>query len=277
MTGGGLLISAEDLAAPERQLFVSPHYDDIALSCGGTATRLTQLGRTPRVAIVFGAEPGSDMEYTDFAKAMHAGWGLDAHQAIAGRRAEEAVASRVMGTDVSFLPFFDAIYRGERYLNDPELFGETRSDEAELPERLIPELGVAGSPSSDTRLYIPLAIGGHVDHQHAFRAGVTLARAGWDVWFYEDLPYALKAGVLDERLAATAREGARLEVGALVDVSETWEAKIDAIMAYPSQLVTIFNYVDAGATRPEIASLLRAYATSTGGGVPVERFWRLSA
>lgn len=266
------VIPEDQLAGPERHLFVSPHYDDIALSCGGTAARLRQLGRKPEVAIVFGAEPDPAMPLTAFAAAMHAGWGMAANDVIAGRRAEEAVASRMMGTEVSFLPFHDAIYRGARYLSDPELFGEVRGDELDLPGRLIAALGFGGAPDGRTRIYVPLAIGGHVDHQHAWEAGVALHRAGWKVWFYEDLPYALKAGIRRERIETA---GVPLAVGALVDVAATWEQKLDAIMAYLSQLATIFNYVDAGASRDEIAALLGEYATEAGGGIAVERYWRL--
>jgi hypothetical protein len=69
--------------------------------------------------------------------------------------------------------------------------------------------------------------------------------------------------------------GVPLTVAARVPVEETWDAKIDAIMAYPSQLATIFNYVEAGSSLAEIESLLRGYAEAAGDGVPVERYWRV--
>jgi LmbE family N-acetylglucosaminyl deacetylase len=264
------------LVRPERHLFVSPHYDDIALSAGGTAARVGRLGRTPEVAIVFGAEPPSDHVFTPFATAMHEGWGMSAGEVgevIAGRRAEEAAAAAVLGTVPSFLPFHDAIYRGERYLGDPDLFGEVRADESGLASEIIAALDLDETAKGSTRVYVPLAIGWHVDHQVAFQAGVELDGAGWDVWFYEDLPYALKPGILEDRIA---RAGKAVDVAALVPVEETWNAKIDAIMAYPSQLATIFNYVEAGSSRGEIESLLRRYAEEAGDGVAVERFWRVA-
>lgn len=266
------LLPDSELARPERHLFVSPHYDDIALSAGGTAARVRRLGRIPEVAIVFGAEPPVDHVFTPFATAMHEGWGMGPGQVIASRRAEEAAAAAILGTVPSFLPFHDAIYRGERYLGDPDLFGEVRADESSLATDLIAELRLDEVGQNATRVYMPLAIGWHVDHQVAFQAGVELDRAGWDVWFYEDLPYALKPGILEDR---RARMGVRVEVASKVPVEESWEAKVDAIMAYPSQLATIFNYVDAGSSRAEIESLLRRYAEDVGGGVPVERFWRV--
>ena len=251
---------------------MSPHYDDIALSAGGTAAQIRAMGGTPEVAIVFGAEPPPDHVFTQFAADMHEGWGMAAGEVIASRRAEEAAAAAVLGTVPSFLPFHDAIYRGERYLGDPDLFGEVRADEATLASELVAAMHLDDAKKDSTRVYLPLAIGWHVDHQVAFQAGVELDRAGWEVWFYEDLPYALKPGITADRIE---RVGTPIEVAALVPVEETWPAKIDAIMAYPSQLATIFNYVGAGSSRAEIESLLRGYAEEVGGGVPVERFWRI--
>src|SRR5687768_4772628 len=127
-------IANDALTRPERHVFLSPHYDDIALSCGGTAALLAQFGRQPEVALIFGDHPDPDAPLTAFAQAMHNQWGLDAAQVITGRRAEEATAGRVLGTRAVFLPFRDAIYRGERYLGDDQLFGEPAADELDLAE-----------------------------------------------------------------------------------------------------------------------------------------------
>jgi LmbE family N-acetylglucosaminyl deacetylase len=267
------LTTRDALIAPERHLFVSPHYDDIALSCGGTAALLSGAGRAPAVALVFGAEPDPTVPLTSFARAMHEGWGVDAAGAIAARRAEEACAAAKLGTRVSFLSFRDAIYRGERYTSDDALFGRSAADEEQLGAAIAAALGLPSEPDGQTRLYVPLAIGSHVDHQHAYRAGVVLARAGWEVWGYEDLPYALKTGATERRFAAL---GGRSAVAGLVEVGDVWETKLDAIFCYPSQLATIFGYVAAGASRAEIDVVMRRYAEAAGGGPAVERFWTLT-
>jgi LmbE family N-acetylglucosaminyl deacetylase len=268
------LTAPEALVAAERHLFVSPHYDDIALSCGGTAALLSRAGRAPEVALVFGAEPEPTVPLTAFARAMHAGWGVDATGAIAARRAEEACAAALLGTRVRFLPFRDAIYRGDRYSSDDALFGHPAADEARLGAAIAAALDLPNHPDERTRVYVPLAIGNHVDHQHAYRAGEVLARSGWAVWGYEDLPYALRAGAAERRFAAVSPPPA---VAALVEVGEVWETKLDAIFCYPSQLATIFGYVAAGASRAEIDVVMRRYAEAAGGGPAVERFWRVSS
>src|SRR6478609_4050960 len=134
--------SATAMDSPvEFHLFLSPHYDDIALSCGGTVARLTRAGQAAEMVTVFGAEPDI-AELTAFAEMQHGRWGLSPADVIAARRAEEAAAAGLLGTRVRFLSFHDAIYRGDRYLDDDQLFGEPARDEADLPGRIIAELGL---------------------------------------------------------------------------------------------------------------------------------------
>ena len=182
------------------------------------------------------------------------------------------MASIALGTCARFLPFRDAIYRGERYLSDEDLFGEVRSDESGLPAQVIAELRLCEDGASNTRIYAPLAIGNHVDHQLAFVAGQELVRRGWEVWFYEDLPYGLMPDKVSERQQAISGDG--LVAGPSVDVSNHWGRKIDAIMAYPSQLGTVFGqYVGVGSSRTAIDEAMANYARAAGDGVLAERFW----
>ena len=266
---------ASPLAGPTWHRFLSPHYDDIALSCGGTVALLTGAGLAPEIVVIFGHQPDSAVPLSPFAVTMHEGWGLSASEVIASRRGEEAAAALALGATSSSLPFLDAIYRGRHYESDEQLFGETVPAEASLPPAIISALQLDAPPDERVRMYAPLAVGGHVDHRHGFAAGVALARAGWNVWFYEDLPYALNAGAIEARLTALAGE-APVEPVATIDIKATWAPKLAAILAYPSQLSTVFRYVGAGSSRDEIDQVMRAYATQVGGGVPAERFWRLS-
>ena len=266
-------MSSAELTAPQTHLFISPHYDDIALSCGGTAALVTEAGRDGVVALLFGDHPDPDQPLTAFAERMHREWGMSADQVIGGRRAEEAVASQVLGLRDLFLPFKDAIYRGDNYISDDDLFGAPKGTDLDLPERIVAALADEGFDGTSTRVYAPLASGFHVDHQLAFQAAALLDRAGWDVCFYEDLPYSLLEGRVADR---TSRAGVPLQVTALVDVTPVWTRKIDAIMAYPSQLQVIFEqYVGAGSSREEIDGVMSAYSKEAGNGRNAERFWRI--
>lgn len=261
------------LTRPGRHLFLSPHYDDIPLSVGATVRLLADRGLAPETLIVFGSEPDRDRPLSAFAEAMHEGWGLTTNEVIASRQAEETAAAAVLGARTRVLPFRDAIYRGDFYLSDDDLFGTPVSDEASLPAAVAASLDLASSPDVTTRIYAPLGVGKHVDHQIVHLAAKELAGQGWDVWFYEDIPYALKPGALDARLGEV-RATTRLMPVAHVPAQAVWDQKIDAILRYPSQLETVFlQYVGIGTTRAEISEALSAYATQVGDGAMVERFW----
>jgi hypothetical protein len=172
-----------------------------------------------------------------------------------------------------FLPFKDAIYRGERYLSDNDLFGEPARDEGRLPHEIASAVEFESGKDAEARIYAPLGIGNHVDHQLCYRAGVELARNGREVFFYEDLPYALIPGRATQRLDGVAEP---LEIAAIADVTEVWQSKVEAIMAYPSQLGVIFEeYVGTGSSRDDIDQATAAYSRTVGEGVLAERFWRL--
>ena len=121
------------LTRPARHLFLSPHYDDVPLSAGATVRLLADHGLAPETLVVFGSEPDRDRPLSAFAEAMHEKWGLSASEVIASRQAEEAAAAAELGAQTRVLPFRDAIYRGDAYLSDEDLFGSPATEEASLP------------------------------------------------------------------------------------------------------------------------------------------------
>src|SRR5687768_4997032 len=177
------------LTRPTQHVFLSPHYDDIPLSAGATVRLLADHSLTPQTLIVFGSEPDRARPLSDFAEAMHAVWGLSANEVIVSRQAEEAAAAAVLGAQTRVLPFRDAIYRGDYYLSNDDLFGSPAVEESTLPTAIAASLELGNAPDTTTRIYAPLGVGKHVDHQLVHLAAQELARGGWDVWFYEDIPY----------------------------------------------------------------------------------------
>jgi LmbE family N-acetylglucosaminyl deacetylase len=270
--------AAVPLLDPRRHVFLSPHYDDIALSTGATVGLLASAGLSPETVVVFGDEPDPSLPLTSFAEQLHSDWALTANEVITRRRAEESAAAAVLGASTAVLPFRDAIYRDRHYLSNDDLFGIPATAESNLPEQIARSLALDPMQQPETRLYGPLGVGRHVDHQLVFQAALQLAGAGWDVWFYEDIPYALRPDALETRLREIDAE-VSLEPVAHVPVEESWTRKLDAIQAYPSQLQTVFTqYVGVGTSREEISDALLAYARGAGGeGVPAERFWRVAA
>lgn len=264
-------VSSTELTRPSRHIFLSPHYDDIALSAGGTARLLASAGREPVIALLFGSEPDLSQPLTPFAEGMHVGWGLNTAEVVRDRRAEEAAASAILGTTDEYLPFHDAIYRRDYYDSEEKLFDITNPKEADLPGEIVSALELGREASIDTRIYAPLSVGFHVDHQTTFEVAKQLAEAGWEVWLYEDVPYALLPGSKQRRIDAV--EGL-VQAGPSVAIDDAWDAKMNAIMCFPSQLPTIFDYVEVGANREEITRALQSYAAE--GDALVERFWVFS-
>ena len=55
-------------------IFLSPRYDDVALSCGGTVALLADRVKETMVVIIFGGEVIDDVP-GDFAPRKHSRWG----------------------------------------------------------------------------------------------------------------------------------------------------------------------------------------------------------
>lgn len=248
-------------------LFLSPHFDDVALSCGGTVALLSNRGLETLVVTVFGGDPPGELNL--FARQQHRWRGLDDAAALTVRRQEERCAARELGTEAQWLDFPDAIYREDYYLSDEQLFGPLHpADEALVPviETAIRRLLECLPPP--TIVFVPLAIGHHVDHQLVQRVGARLAQRGTLVWAYEDLPYALTpAGTqqLSEFAAALSHGDARL---VYLDES-TFERRLRSIACYRSQIAFLFRELG------DPVRELRTHALRVGSGRLAERFWPL--
>ncbi|HEY8602606.1 MAG TPA: PIG-L family deacetylase [Thermomicrobiales bacterium] len=251
-------------------IFLAPHYDDVALSCGGTVAALADGGDRPQIVTVFGGEPPAD-DLTAFARWQHERWGTATGDTIATRLAEDEAAAAILGCDTQTLPFLDAIYRGDGYLSDEALFGTLLAADFPLAEQIVTAviaLPAMNSPA-DTVVYVPLAIGDHVDHQLVYRVGRLLAERGWRVLAYEDFPYVVLGDAANRRHAAIAGEIGSPQVRS---IAATLMRRLDAIAAYGSQLPVIFRFTDDW--RAAVVESVRA----VGGGImAAERFWPLDS
>lgn len=250
-------------------LWISPHLDDAALSGGGAIASAVQAGLRQRVLTACTRAP-DPQTLSPFAAELHRRWGLAPERVLAARQAEDQRALAVLGAEQRALDLLDAVYRCPGHYRDMEtlLGSPAHSDPflGELRAAIEPELRAW----PQARIYAPLGVGGHVDHQQAFLLGLELARGGREVRFYEDLPYVLRAGELERRME---RLGVSL-VPELVDISAAIEAKIAGIMAYQSQLSSLFGSAEA---MPEAVS---SYARAVGAALGLryaERQFRLSA
>jgi LmbE family N-acetylglucosaminyl deacetylase len=202
-----------------RHLFVSPHPDDAALSCGGLIVQLADAGETvdivtvfsgsgpgerltpyQRLALGFGEEHGEHVEAsgpasgpadrpaTGTADSASVDDGAPTPFAVMSlRRAEDRAYARMAGASIVHLDLPDAVFRD--YAGDEQLIGEPRSGD----RAPIGELRVLVADLGPDHLYLPLAIGSHVDHRLARRAGLAILsepgiRSAGSVRLYEDFP-----------------------------------------------------------------------------------------
>ncbi len=247
-----------------RPVFLSPHYDDAALSCGGTLAELADCGQHPLILTIFGGEPAGPLNH--FARDMHISWNLEPADVITHRRQEETCAADVLGVESRWLELPDAIYRGDRYLSDDQLFGAIHPEEATL-YRDIRDAIFAYLSDNDIEpdtFYCPLGIGNHVDHQHVLAMARSLTYRGYDVLAWEDYPYA---GREDVDVCESARVRSQSEPVIRPVSDEYLDRRIRAIECYASQHAVIFRELG------DPADATRTWANQVGNGTPAERFW----
>lgn len=349
-------------------VFVAPHPDDVALSCGGLIASLRELGQNVTIITVFSGEGTGDgltryqREALGFgSKAMwpsteafnrsailpdyplaqawvadderleatqgdadaaakrfwqRSSWYRRAsirNESLAGQPViddlptqgavltdeivDAAVAGDVMArrrlederyayfaeASIVFLDLPDAVFRG--YEGDEQLLGTPREDDTHPFEVLRREI----DRLEPQQVYLPLGVGGHVDHQLCREAGVALLRSSnrWvmpgpdyagTVVFYEDFPYAWWNDFRTlEQLGPDALAGLPPDLSvfpAFADIGDQLERKITGITIYESQMERLFDD-----TRT-MADAVRSYAAALGvvGDVegPAERYWRTS-
>lgn len=251
-----------------RVIFLSPHFDDAVLSCGGQIRRQVISGTPVLVVTVFAGEP-PHLELSPYATQIHSRWGNATHPTTV-RREEDRRAMHLLGADYLHLPYVDAIYRFHDgsflYSSDQELFGPIHPSESTLLSRLA-EIVADMCTSRDETVYAPLAVGNHVDHQLVRDALLSLEAHSSQIVFYEDYPYVDEPGALTGALRMLGTRKWESEVQ-LLD-KQCLKAKVTAIAAYQSQMATLFEGDKTMALR--VREYSRAVSPDQGFA---ERYWR---
>ncbi len=199
---------------------------------------------------------------------------------MARRRLEDERFAYFAEASIVFLDLPDAVFRG--YEGDDELLGMPRADDDapfELLRREIARL-------EPQKVYFPLGVGGHVDHQLCREVGVRLLQEGrrWVmpgpeyagiVTFYEDFPYAWWNDFRRlEDLGEDPLAGLPADVSIsaeFADITDQIERKITGISLYESQIERLFDGTIA------MADAVRRYGRAVAGLGDVdgsaERYW----
>ena len=161
------LKSFDDIQRHHRHIFLSPHFDDVVYSCGGTLGVQVSAGLRPLVITVFGGAPTTPIELSPFAQDIHRRMGLrqDAQAAVATRRREGTAALEYLHVDYLWLDYPDAIYRGSPPYYPNQVIGvDVHPGDLWIDRELAQNLVALNERLPDAVWYAPLAIGPHVDH-----------------------------------------------------------------------------------------------------------------
>ena len=217
-------------------VYLAPHLDDAVFSCGGLMARQTASDEGVTVVTVCAGDTPVG-ELTAFAVELHRRWG-GAGSPIAARRAEDRMACGRLGASAFHLEVPDAVYRWSHseplYPDEGAIFGSLHPADEELVAQLAALLEEKCPP--DARLYCPSVIGGHVDHRLTRMAA---ERLGHSLWYYQDMPYAARGGVIPADLALPT--GITMTIPLAEEEVQLW---IDAMGEYRSQLSTFWGSED---------------------------------
>jgi LmbE family N-acetylglucosaminyl deacetylase len=267
-----------------RAIFVSPHLDDVALSCGGTVALHSSRGQRPLIVTVAAGVPGGTdgaAPVTEFQFQDPDHGDNESARYVASRRREDAAAAAVLGASTRWFPYLDAVYRGY----GAAIFGKRRQEQ-ELADRIADDLEQVWRETGSGSVLLPLALGNHVDHQLCASLHDRLRRAGVPVWHYEDVPYVLRWAAAENWMNAMEPASLRgaikpyLEqrlammglVPCLIDVTRHMPSRLAAVECYKSQIAGLFPQHNHRA-------LISAYAARlmpTPEGAYAERFWAMA-
>jgi LmbE family N-acetylglucosaminyl deacetylase len=253
-----------------KAIYLSPHLDDAILSCGGSISSQALSGTEVLVVTVFAGIP-STAELSPLATELHNRWG-NTQSPVVSRRQEDRNAMSILGAEFLHLGFPDAIYRSDGdsflYQSDQDLFGSLHPSDASLVAQVAASLATMQGLRRSA-VFVPLAVGNHVDHQLVRDAVLATDSLLGPALFYEDYPYVERPGGLTRALEALGPEGWMPEVKPLTEGD--LRAKVSAINAYRSQISTLFGDEERMTRR------VRDYARTVSPDQEYgERFWRFS-
>jgi LmbE family N-acetylglucosaminyl deacetylase len=198
----------EDLA-PCDSLYVAPHALDLALSCPGRLLHESRQGLKLLIITLFG--PGLDGPFSPAEAAEE----------------QAARALKTLGVSHCAVKMPEARRRSALYSSYAGLLEARDVGDEAWAGQTAELLTEVGHRTKAKQVYVPLAVGGHIDHQLAHEAArAAFPAEGRNVFLYEDRPEALVAGAVRIRLA---QMGARLPPAA--DVAEPARA-LSYLMRY---------------------------------------------
>ena len=234
-----------------RWIFISPHFDDAVLSCGGLIWELTHSGTHVEILTVNAGDPPAG-PVSSLITRVHAVWKTGSPmETVLLRRNEDLNAAAQVGAVARHLSMVDAIYRrapSGSLMYPDDVFDPIHPEESDITQQTSAEIRQY-LLETDT-LVCPLALGGHVDHVITRRAVESLGRP---VWYYADIPYLFR----HEAELTPAVTGKKSKTFLISDSGlKAWQT---AIEAHASQLSSLFIDVE------DMRSQIRNYCAANSG------------
>jgi LmbE family N-acetylglucosaminyl deacetylase len=234
-------------------VYLSPHFDDAALSCGGLIWEQVQAGEAAHIWTICAGAPDPSQPFSPFAQSLHERWGTGP-EAVGARRVEDIASCRVLGATYRHLPVFDCVYRSDvqgqhYYASEEALNGPLHPDEAAQAAQIsgiLPEILPA-----DAQVVCPLSLGDHVDHQ---LTRLAAEQSGCRLWYYADYPYVLRQPA---RLEAMVQAGWKRKCFPIsMKGLAAWQ---ESVAAHASQISTFWT------DEPAMRTAIEEYALREGG------------
>ena len=215
-------------------IFFSPHFDDVALSCGGFVWELTTKGDRVTIWTICAGEPVIDT-LSPFAMELHKRWGIGG-EVVRQRKNEDVIACQRIGAIPRYFQITDCIYRQDKngsflYPSEDSIFGDMHQEDQYWIDYLRDQL--SGINDRNIQIVCPLAIGRHIDHRLVRKAVEIL---GKNTLYYADYPYVLK------HFALQIQWKNQDLIPKMFQISEGGlTAWIEAVAAYTSQISSFWD------------------------------------
>ena len=247
-------------------IFISPHFDDAVLSCGGLMGKLSERKANVVSITVFTKEPPVGKPLPLIAQGFHQAWN-SGENPYEIRKEEEKNVLNKLNSAYKWLEKPDVIYRYPevKFKNNVLFTGVSPEEDPILPE-ITDEFLKIVNDAPDCYIFAPLGIGEHPDHlvvNLALRS-IKNFHPQLNLFFYEDFPYAI-TGDRNKRLA---KYGLKLK-SKNIDIDKMLGKRIELIKLYKSQLEDVFEEpVD------KIDQVVEDYCEQVGlKNRPQERYW----
>ena len=221
-----------------KNIFLSPHLDDVVFSVGGFLYQLSKQGQETHVWTIFAGQNPPQSKRTPIANEIIERWGYGEQTTKLRIKEDQNALLILQNSKQYYFDFLDAIYRkndlGENIINDePDFIKEFNSIEY---QNIISELKSFFSSKfknlDPSLLYIPIAMGNHPDHK-VLRIAVDEIidnHPQIQLIYFADFPYTIRVNNNGDEYAPINTKKFQVEIDE--NSQQKW---IKAISAYHSQ------------------------------------------